>query len=104
MSDDPTSDSLSRASAYLDGELDAPEITAVEADAEVMAEVVRLRSLQHQIRDVAAPSPYGRDMAVAAALAEFDTLQRAVAPVTPVTTLRPARRPSPTSAPPSVGS
>jgi hypothetical protein len=94
MSDDPTSDALSRASAYLDGELDAPEIAAVEADPEVMAEVARLRSLQHEIRDVPAPSPYGRDMAVAAALAEFDTVHRAVPAVTPMPSVRTARRPS----------
>ncbi len=88
MSDDPTSDALSRASAYLDGELDAAETAAVEADVEIMAQAALLRSLRREIRDVPAPSPYGRDLAVAAALAEFDTLQR------PVAATRPGRRPN----------
>jgi hypothetical protein len=72
MNDQPTSDALSRASAYVDGELDAAEIAAVETDPAAMAQVTRLRSLQEAIRDVPAPTSHARDIAITAALAEFD--------------------------------
>jgi hypothetical protein len=72
MNDQPTSDALSRASAYVDGELDAAEIAAVETDPAVMAQVTRLRSLQEAIRDVPAPTSHARDIAITAALSEFD--------------------------------
>jgi hypothetical protein len=80
MNDQPTPDALSRASAYLDGELDAAEIAAAEADPAVMAEVAQLRSLQESIRDVVEPTSYARDTAIAAALVEFDR-RRHPAPV-----------------------
>jgi hypothetical protein len=89
MNDEPTSDALSRASAYLDGELGAAEIGAVEADPEVMAEVARLRELQASIRDVAGPNAYARDMAVATALDEFDRRRHPAPPV-----VRPRPRPA----------
>jgi len=89
MNDEPTSDALSRASAYLDGELDAPEMRSVEADPAVMVEVARLRALQDAIRDVQAPSSYARDLAIDAALGEFDRIHQPVAPV-----LRTKPRPS----------
>jgi negative regulator of sigma E activity len=80
MNDEPTTDALSRASAYLDGELDAAEIAAAEADPAVMAEVAELRLLQDAIRDVATPTSHARDTAIAAALVEFDR-RRHPAPV-----------------------
>ena len=80
MNDQPTPDALSRASAYLDGEVDAAEIAAIEADPAVMAEVAQLRSLQEAIRDVVEPTSYTRDTAIAAALVEFDR-RRHPAPV-----------------------
>lgn len=88
MNDEPTSDALSRASAYLDGELDATEIAAAEAEPAIMAEVALLRSLQAELRDVPGPSSQARDTALAAALAEFDTVRR------PAVARRDARRPS----------
>jgi hypothetical protein len=72
MNDQPTSDALSRASAYLDGELDAAEIDAAEADPAVMSEAAQLRSLREAIREVGEPTSYARDTAIAAALAEYD--------------------------------
>jgi len=72
MNDQPTPDALSRASAYLDGELDNAEITAAEADPAVMAEVGQLRSLQEAVRAVVEPTSSVRDGAIAAALAEYD--------------------------------
>jgi hypothetical protein len=80
MNDQPTPDALSRASAYLDGELDAAEIAAAEADPAVMAEVSQLRSLQEAVRAVVEPTTYVRDGAIAAALAEYDR-KRHPAPV-----------------------
>jgi len=80
MNDQPTPDALSRASAYLDGEVDAAEIAAIEADPAVMAEVAQLRSLQAAIRDVVEPTSFTRDTAIAAALVEFDR-RRHPAPV-----------------------
>jgi hypothetical protein len=81
MNDDPTTDALERASAYLDGELDAADSAAAEADPVVMAEVARLRSIQEAVRDVAAPSARAREAAIGAALADFDR-QRQPVPVT----------------------
>jgi hypothetical protein len=80
MNDQPTPDALLRASAYLDGEVDAAEIAAIEADPAVMAEVAQLRSLQESIRDVVEPTSHARDTAIAAALVEFDR-RRHPAPV-----------------------
>jgi hypothetical protein len=80
MNDQPTYDALSRASAYLDGELAADEIAEAEADPAVMAEVAHLRSLQESIRDVAEPTSSAREKAIATALAEFDR-RRHPAPV-----------------------
>jgi hypothetical protein len=80
MNDQPTSDALSRASAYLDGELEAGERAAAEADPAVMAEVARLRSLQSMIRDAPAPTSHARETAITAALAEYDR-KRHPAPV-----------------------
>jgi len=80
MNDQPTPDALSRASAYLDGELDAAEFAAAEADLAVMAEVAQLRSLQEAVRAVVEPTSSVRDGAIAAALAEYDR-KRHPAPV-----------------------
>ena len=88
MSDQPTPDALSRASAYLDGELDAAEIAAAEADPAVMAEGAQLRALQESIRDVDQPTSYARDTAIAAALVEFDRRTH------PVSVVRTRPRPS----------
>jgi len=75
MTDQPTPDALSRASAYLDGELDAAEAAAAETDPAMIDEVARLRALQDAIRDVGAPTSSARDTAIAAALAEFDRVR-----------------------------
>jgi negative regulator of sigma E activity len=78
--DDDLTELILRASAYLDGELDAGERALAEADPAVMAEVEALRSLQDEIRDVEPPRADTREAAITAALAEFDALQPATAP------------------------
>jgi hypothetical protein len=84
MSDDDITQTVLRASAYLDGELDPAETALAEADPAVMAEVERLRELQTGLRDVDPPSDATRDAAVAAALAEFATLRRPSPVVVPI--------------------
>jgi hypothetical protein len=59
------------ANAYVDGELTAGERSIAEADPDVMSEVVRIRALRAQLRDVEAPSTSARESALAAAMAEF---------------------------------
>lgn len=66
-----TDDQLLLASAYLDGDLDAAGRARAEADAEVMAEVERQRTVQAMLRDVEPPDPARRDRAIAAALGSF---------------------------------
>lgn len=83
MNDDDLTELILRASAYLDGELDADEQARAEADPAVMAEVEALRSLQDEIRDVEAPDADVRETAIASALAEFDALQPAAHRVVP---------------------
>ncbi len=75
MNDDDLTELILRASAYLDGELDAEEQALAEADPAVMAEVEVLRSLQAELRDVASPAAGARESAIAAALAQFDAAQ-----------------------------
>jgi hypothetical protein len=89
MNDDQSTDSLLRASAYLDGELAADEAAAVESDPDLMAEVDRLRDMREAIRDVEPSAAYARDRAIAAALAEFDTVHQATQRSTPVVAFRP---------------
>lgn len=78
MSDFHPDDTFLRASAYLDGELEAAESARAEADPAVMAEVELLRALQTDVRAVEPPTPGARERAVSAALAAFDALQPAV--------------------------
>jgi hypothetical protein len=79
VNDDDFSELILRASAYLDGELDADERERAESDPAVMAEVEALRALQAEVRDVEPPGADAREAAIAAALAEFDALQPAPA-------------------------
>jgi hypothetical protein len=72
VNDDDISELILRASAYLDGELDADEMARAEADPAVMAEVEQLRALQDEVRHVEPPSHAAREAAITAALAEFD--------------------------------
>jgi anti-sigma factor RsiW len=74
MNDDDLTELILRASAYLDGELDAAETARVEADPAVMAGVAQLRALQADVRFVDPPTSAARESAMAAALAEFDAL------------------------------
>lgn len=83
MNDDDLTELILRASAYLDGELDADERARAEADPAVMAEVEALRSLQDEIRDVEPPTADTREAAITAALAEFDALRPATDRVVP---------------------
>lgn len=91
MSDDDLSELILRASAYLDGELDAAEMARAEATPAVMAEVEQLRALQVSLRDVDPPTSQARERAIAAALAEFD----AGSGVPAVADTRTEARPSP---------
>lgn len=64
-------DQLELANAYLDGEATAAERVLVESDAELLAEVGRLRVVRSAIGDIGPPAVEVRDSAIAAALAEF---------------------------------
>jgi hypothetical protein len=75
MSDFHSDETFLRASAYLDGELDAAESALAEADPAVMAEVELLRALHESVRDVEPPTARVRERAINAALAEFDELR-----------------------------
>jgi len=63
---------LELANAYLDGEATADERALVEADAELLAELPRLRNARAALGDVEPPNPAARESAIAAALAVFD--------------------------------
>jgi hypothetical protein len=83
VNDDDLSELILRASAYLDGQLDAAETARAEADPAVMAEVGALRELQDSVRDVGPAPDAVREAAIAAALTEFDVLNEAHVPVPP---------------------
>jgi trimeric autotransporter adhesin len=75
MSNEELPQSAELASAYLDGELDAPERVAAAADPEVMAAVdsfTRVRAALSQTDPLVTAT---KDAAIAAALAEFDALR-----------------------------
>ncbi len=74
MNDDDLSELILRASAYIDGELDADETADAEADSGVMAEVGRLRALQADVRFPTPPTGDARESALAAALAALDAI------------------------------
>jgi hypothetical protein len=80
MSDFHSDDTFLRASAYLDGELDAAESALAEADPAVMAEVEILRALQDDVRDVEPPTAGARERAIGAALAEFGAIRPSIQP------------------------
>ena len=62
------------ASAYLDGEATAEEIAQVEADADALAEVERLRQVRAVVGHVEAPPISTREAHLAAALGAWDQL------------------------------
>jgi hypothetical protein len=77
MSNEDLPQSAEMASAYLDGELQAPERVTAAADPEVMATAdsfARVRAALSQVDPVDAGT---KETAIAAALAEFDTLRGA---------------------------
>jgi len=77
-----TDDQLELANAYLDGEATADERARVESDAELLAEVERLRSIRNVLSEIDPPSANARESAIAAALATFERLpSTVVAPV-----------------------
>src|SRR4051794_18078268 len=82
-----TDDQLLLANAYVDDDLDAAERARAESDAEVMAEVSRLRATIAALRDVEPPDPARRDAALAAAMAGAGR----PTPVAPPIPLRPRR-------------
>lgn len=65
---------LALASAYLDDDVDADERARLEASPSLLALVATLRRLRISLADVPAPLPASQDVAVAAALAEFDAI------------------------------
>jgi hypothetical protein len=70
MNDDPTN----LASAYLDGELTTDERARVEDDAQLLAEVDRLRAVRLLLADVEPPAISRREAHLAAALDVWDRL------------------------------
>lgn len=79
-----TDDQLELVNAYLDGEATVDERARVESDAELVAEVARMRAVRNALSDVEPPSASARESAIAAALAAFDELPATAAgPVAP---------------------
>lgn len=75
MSNEDLPLSAERASAYLDGELDAPERAAAGADPEVMAAVNSFTRVRAALSDTDPVVVSTRNAAISAALAEFDALR-----------------------------
>lgn len=73
-------DELELANAYLDGEATADERALVESDAELLAELQRLRTVRAALGHVDPPVPATRESAIAAALAVFDERASVAAP------------------------
>lgn len=71
------------ASAYLDGDLDAAERLAVEADPETMALVESFSIVRSSLTDIDAPDEATKSAAIAAALAEFDLIHAPAAVAVP---------------------
>jgi len=71
------------ASAYLDGDLDAAERLAVEADPETMALVESFSSVRSSLAAVTVSDEATRSAAIAAALAEFDLIHAPAAVTVP---------------------
>ncbi len=69
-----TDDDLNLASAYLDGDVTADERARVEADAELIAEVERLRQVRIVLGDPEPPAISMRERHLAAALDAWDRL------------------------------
>lgn len=67
-----TDDQLELVNAYLDGEATVDERALVESDAELVAEVARMRSVRNALSDIELPSATVRESAIAAALAAFE--------------------------------
>lgn len=59
-------------SAYVDGEATPDEARQVESDADLSADVARLRALKRDVGDVPRLAPEHRDHLLAGALAQFD--------------------------------
>lgn len=84
-----------RASAYLDNELDPVERASASADPEVMATVESFARVQAALGEIGAVPGSAKNAALAAALAEFDTLRVATstaAAKATVTSLQSRRR------------
>jgi negative regulator of sigma E activity len=74
----------SLASAYLDGELDASQHAAAESDPQTMAAIASFNRVRTILADNVSPADSTRTAAVAAAMAEFDTLRMTPGRTTPV--------------------
>lgn len=84
LSPDPEHDGAQLAAAYLDGHATPEERARVEASPQLMAIVESFARVRDGLADVP-PAPVGpRERGIAAALAEFDRLHAAAAPVAPV--------------------
>lgn len=84
MTDDALSPDLEAASAYLDGVDDTAQRARVDSSPELLALVSSLRGIAATVASPASASADHRDAAVAAALAEFDRLQRVAPHVVPI--------------------
>ena len=82
-----TDDQYLLASAYADGDVSAGERAAAEADADVMAEVARIRDLRAALADVAPAPDAVRTAMLTAAMRDFHPTTAVAAP------RRPARAP-----------
>ncbi len=87
MNDDELSARAEVASAYLDGELDVAERASAAADPDTMALVDSFTTVRNSLSDLVPVSDEVRSSAISAALAQFDTVQHAVAAM-------PAREPA----------
>ncbi len=84
-------DRQERVRAYLDGELDEPGRTAVEADRALVAEAAAQRAVRAALADNDPPPEDVRERALAAALAAFDAAPASTPPPVSLTARRRSR-------------
>lgn len=85
-SDLPADDAVELASRYVDGDLDAGERAAAEADSEVMAWVERFAGIRSALAEPVEVDAPARDAAIAAALSVFDEQETSPAVGAPAVT------------------
>jgi trimeric autotransporter adhesin len=93
MNDDDLTTHDELASAYLDGDLDATQRAAVDADPATMARVESFRAVRAALKDVGPVVHSTRTAAVAAALAQFGAAAPVATAAATITQLSARRRP-----------